>query len=64
MTSKDLSILNSLRLFSVGFDDMFDQFGNMLGNGNLMMQSNYSPYNIRKNGKDNYVIEVALAGIN
>jgi len=35
MTSKDLSIFNSLRPFSIGFDDMFDQFENMLGNGNL-----------------------------
>ena len=45
MTSKDLSIFNSLRPFSIGFDDMFDQFENMLGNGNLTMQSNYPPYN-------------------
>jgi len=62
MTSKDLSIFNSLRPFSIGFDDMFDQFENMLGNGNLTMQSNYPPYNIRKTSKDNYAIEVALAG--
>ena len=62
MTSKDLSIFNSLRPFSIGFDDMFDQFENMLGNGHLTMQSNYPPYNIRKTGKDNYSIEVALAG--
>ena len=62
MTSKDLSIFNSLRPFSVGFDDMFDQFESMLGNGGLSTQSNYPPYNIRKTGKDNYSIEVALAG--
>ena len=62
MTSKDLSIFNSLRPFSIGFDDMFDQFENMLGNGHLTMQSNYPPYNIRKTGRDNYAIEVALAG--
>ena len=53
---------NSLRPFSIGFDDMFDQFENMLGNGNLAMQSNYPPYNIRKTGNDKYSIEVALAG--
>ena len=64
MTSKDLSIFNSLRPFSIGFDDMFDQFENMLGDGNLTMQSNYPPYNIRKTGQDNYAIEVALAGFN
>ncbi len=62
MTSKDLSIFNSLRPFSIGFDDMFDQFENMLGNGHLTMQSNYPPYNIKKTGKDNYAIELALAG--
>ena len=64
MTSKDLSIFNSLRPFSIGFDDMFDQFETMLGNGALTMQSNYPPYNIRKTGKDDYAIEVALAGFN
>ena len=64
MTSKDLSIFNSLRPFSIGFDDMFDQFESMLGNGGMTMQSNYPPYNIRKTGKDNSSIEVALAGFN
>ena len=64
MTSKDLSIFNSLRPFSIGFDDMCDQFDSMLGNGGMTMQSNYPPYNIRKTGKDNYSIEVALAGFN
>ena len=62
MTSKDLSIFNSLRPFSIGFDDMFDQFENMLGNGGLSMQSNYPPYNIRRTGQDKYSIEIALAG--
>ena len=64
MTIKDLSIFNSLRPFSIGFDDMFDQFESVLGNGGMTMQSNYPPYNIRKTGKDNYSIEVALAGFN
>jgi molecular chaperone IbpA len=64
MTSKDISIFNSLRPFSIGFDDMFDQFENMLGDGAMTMQSNYPPYNIRKTGKDNYAIDVALEGFN
>jgi len=66
MTSKDLSIFNSfdrLRPFSIGFDDMFDQFESLLGNGG-MVQSNYPPYNIRKAGKDKYAIELAVAGFN
>ena len=64
MTSKDLSIFNSLRPFSIGFDDMFDQFESMLGNGSLGVQTNYPPYNIRNAGKDKYAIEVAVAGFN
>jgi len=64
MTSKDISIFNSLRPFSIGFDDMFDQFESMLGNGSLGVQTNYPPYNIRKAGKDKYAIEVAVAGFN
>ena len=64
MTSRDLSIFNSLRPLSIGFDDMFDQFESMLGNGNLAVQSNYPPYNIRKAGKDNFLIEIAIAGFN
>ena len=51
MTSKDLSIFNSLKPFSIGFDDMFDQFESMLGNGGLV-QNNYPPYNIRKAGNE------------
>ena len=63
MTSKDLSIFNSLKPFSIGFDDMFDQFESMLGNGGLV-PNNYPPYNIRKAGKDKYAIELAVAGFN
>ena len=64
MTSKDLSIFNSLRPFSIGFDDMFDQFESMLGNGGLSVQTNYPPYNIIKASKDKYAIELAVAGFN
>ena len=64
MTGKDLSIFNSLRPFSIGFDNMFDQFESLLSDGGLSAQSNYPPYNIRKTGKDRYAIEVAVAGFN
>ena len=64
MTGKDLSIFNSLRPFSIGFDNMFDQFESLLGDSRLSTQSNYLPYNIRKAGKDKYAIEVAVAGFN
>ena len=64
MTGKDLSIFNSLRPFSIGFDNMFDQFESLLSDGGLSTQSNYPPYNIKKAGKDKYAIEVAVAGFN
>ena len=64
MTGKDLSIFNSLRPFSIGFDNMFDQFESLLDDGGLSTQSNYPPYNIRKADKDKYAIEVAVAGFN
>ena len=64
MTSKDLSIFNSLRPFSIGFDNMFDQFESILGNGGLSVQSNYPPYNIIKESKNKYAIELAVAGFN
>ena len=64
MTGKDLSIFNSLRPFSIGFDNMFDQFESLLSDSGLSTQSNYPPYNIRKAGKDKYAIEVAVAGFN
>ena len=41
---------------------MFDQFEFMLGGNGVSIQSNYPPYNIRKLGKDQFQIEVALAG--
>ena len=62
MTSKDLSIFNSLRPFSIGFDDMFDQFESMLGNGGLSVQSNYPPYNnIKKMDYPNILITTSLS---
>ena len=57
-------MLNPLTPLTIGYDAMNDQYENMLGNGSLTMQSNYPPYNIRKTGKDNYAIELALAGFN
>ena len=56
----NLSIFNQLRPFSVGFDDMFDHFDSMVSMGS----SNYPPYNIVKTDKNNYDVEIALAGFN
>ena len=61
MTSRDLSIFNSLRPFSVGFDSIFEEFDRML-ESTERYNSNYPPYNIRKINENDYKIEVALAG--
>ena len=62
MTS-NLSVWNSLRPFSVGFDSMFDEFDRMLDSVDRgHINTNYPPYNIRKVEEDNYKIEIALAG--
>ena len=61
MTSRDISLFSSLKPFSIGFESIFDQFEDILGNGGLSNQSNFPPYNIRS-GKDQYTIELACAG--
>ena len=61
--TRNLSVWNSLRPFSVGFDSMFDEFDRMLDSVDRgHINTNYPPYNIRKVEEDNYKIEIALAG--
>ena len=59
MTNRDLRIWNDLRPFSVGFDNIFDHFNLHLENTRSV---NYPPYNIKKVDKENYQLEMALAG--
>ena len=59
--TRNLSIWNSLRPFSVGFDSIFDQFDRML-ESTERYSTNYPPYNIKKVNDTDYRIEVALAG--
>ena len=59
--TKNLSVWNSLRPFSVGFDSIFEEFDRMLESPERY-NSNYPPYNIHKLSDNNYKIEVALAG--
>ena len=59
--TRNLSVWNSLRPFSVGFDSIFDEFDRMLESSERY-NSNYPPYNIHRDGENNYKIEVALAG--
>ena len=58
--TRDLSIWNSLKPFSIGFDSIFDEFDRMLDSSDF--NSNYPPYNINQVKDNKYKIEVALAG--
>ena len=59
--NRNLSVWNSLRPFSVGFDSIFEEFDRML-ESTERYNSNYPPYNIHKLNDNDYKIEVALAG--
>ena len=59
--TRNLSVWNSLRPFSVGFDSIFDEFDRMLESSDRY-NSNYPPYNINRLNDNEYKIEVALAG--
>ena len=59
--TRNLSVWNSLRPFSVGFDSIFEEFDRMLESSDRY-SSNYPPYNINKLSENDYKIEVALAG--
>ena len=58
--TRDLSIWNSLKPFSIGFNSLFDDFDRMLDSSEYV--SNYPPYNINQVKDNDYQIEVALAG--
>ena len=59
--TRNLSVWNSLRPFSVGFDSIFDEFDRML-ESTERYSANYPPYNIKRVSDTDYRIEVALAG--
>ena len=59
--NRHLSVLDSLRPFSVGFDSIFEEFDRML-DSTERYSSNYPPYNIKRLSDTQYMIEVALAG--
>ena len=59
--TRNLSVWNSLRPFSVGFDSIFEEFDRML-ESTERYNSNYPPYNIHRLNYKDYKIEIALAG--
>ena len=60
--TKHLSIFNNLRPYTVGFDDWFDHFEDMMDDSFFRGTSNFPPYNIVKTGDNTYDVELALAG--
>ena len=54
---------NLLTPYAVGFDRVFDRLNNYVVHQNHMTPTGFPPYNIRKDGDFNYVIEMALAGL-
>ena len=63
VTSNTLSLFNEnfnkLTPYAVGFDHVFDTLNRYVDN---QQAQGFPPYNIRKEGDYNYVIEMALAG--
>ena len=51
---------NQLTPYAVGFDRVFDQLNRYVTNN--VNSTGFPPYNIRKGGEYNFVIEMALAG--
>ena len=63
VTSNALSLFdnfNKLTPYAVGFDRVFDTLNRYVDNN--VQSTGFPPYNIRKEGEYNYVIEMALAG--
>ena len=63
VTRKAVSLFdnfNQLTPYAVGFDRVFDNLSRYVDNN--ATSTGYPPYNIRKEGDYNYVIEMALAG--
>ena len=54
---------NLLTPYAVGFDRVFDRLNNYVVHQNHMTPTGFPPYNIRKEGDYNFVIELALAGL-
>ena len=61
MTRNQLVNWEPFKPFSVGFDNLFDDFDRMLSFNSASI-NHYPPYNIRKINDTDYVIELAVAG--
>jgi len=64
MNNRALTIFNQLRPVTVGFDNFFDHFERMFEADITAPVVNYPPYNIVRTGRNQFNIELALAGYN
>ena len=63
VTSNALTLFDhfsNLTPYTVGYDRIFDNLARYVDNN--ATSTGFPPYNIRKDGENNYVIEMALAG--
>ena len=60
MTKESLYNFHRLNPFTIGFNDIFDEFEKTANQ--LAKAATYPPYNIRQVDENNYVIEMAVAG--
>lgn len=63
VTTRALNLIdnwNQLTPYAVGFDRVFDTLNRYVDNN--VTSAGFPPYNIRKDGEYNHVIEMALAG--
>jgi molecular chaperone IbpA len=64
VTNRAMSLFdhfNQLAPYAVGFDRIFNNL-NRFADSNFSKSDGYPPYNIRKEGDYNFIIEMALAG--
>ena len=61
MTRNQIINWEPFKPFSVGFDNLFDDFDRMLSFNSASI-NHYPPYNIRKVNDSDYIIELAVAG--
>ena len=62
VTSNALSLFDhfsNLTPYTVGYDRIFDNLARYV---DTTASTGFPPYNIRKEGENNYIIEMALAG--
>jgi len=56
-----MSVFHNINRYAIGFDHLMDHLVNLHSNNNLTTNE-YPPYDIIKEGENNYKVELAVAG--